>query len=329
MKAIVLKEFGDPDQLVLSEIPTPEVQPGHVLVRVAASSVNPVDTKIRRGMLSAIAPEAPTVLGCDLAGTVEAVGPGVSDFAFGDAIFACGTGVKGRSGALAELVSVHADFCALKPRNLSFAQAAALPLVGITAWEALFDRGNLQPGMTALIHAGTGGVGHIATQLAVAAGAQVFATISSPEKASLVSSWQAEPINYREETVDAYVASRTAGRGFDFVLDTVGGENVSRCLQAAAVRGTVVSISTRTSADLSPMHAKGLSLHVVFMLIQMLHSRETARHGEILRELADLAEKHKIVPLVDPTPFTLAQAAEAHAYLESGQAIGKVVLAGW
>jgi NADPH:quinone reductase len=328
MKAVVLPDFGGVENFSLQELPKPRVLPGHLLVKVEASSVNPVDTKIRKGMLAAIAPES-RVLGCDVAGIVEAVGEGVVDFQPGDAIYACGTGVKGRDGALAEFVNIEAVFAAPKPSNLSFAQAAALPLVGITAWEALFDRGELAAGSTVLIHAGTGGVGHIATQLAVAAGAKVFATISNEAKASLVREWHAEPINYREHSVAEYVEKYTAGKGFDFVLDTVGGENVAASLQAAAVRGTVASISTRTTADLSLMHQRGLSLHVVFMLIQMLYRRDEARHGEILRELGALVEKGKISPLLDDSQFSLAQAAEAHARLESGAALGKVVMVGW
>jgi NADPH:quinone reductase len=328
MKAIVLTAFGGPENLHLAELPDPDLKPGYLLVRVEASSVNPVDTKIRKGMLAAIAPEN-GALGCDVAGVVEAVGEGVQGFAVGDEIYACACGVKGRGGALAERVVLEAVLCARKPKNLTFAQAAALPLVGITAWESVFDRGQIQAGDLALIHAGTGGVGHIAAQLAVAAGAQVFATVSTEEKAAVVRKYEAEPVFYRSESVADYVARCTAGKGFHYILDTVGGENVALCLEAAAVRGTVVSISTRTTADLSPLHAKGLSLHVVFMLIQMLHDRDKARHGEILRELADLVDKGKVTPLVDPMPFTLAQAAEAHRYLESGQAVGKVVLSGW
>jgi NADPH2:quinone reductase len=331
MKAMVIREFGGPEVFELQEIPVPEIKPGHVLVKVEASSVNPVDTKIRKGLLAAIAPEAPTVLGCDLAGSVVAVGDGVLDFQIGDAIFACAAGVKGCGGALAEFALCDARLCAPKPATLDWAAAAALPLVSITAWEALFDRGQLKPGQRALIHAGTGGVGHIATQLAVSAGARVFATVSTQEKADIVRKWEAEPIFYKEKSVTEYVNACTGGTGFEFVLDTVGGENVATSFAAAAVSGTVVSISTRTTADLSPLHAKGLSLHVVFMLIPMLYNRgnERSRQGEILRELAALVDAGKVAPLLDSEKFSFTQAAAAHARLESGQAIGKVVLHGW
>lgn len=329
MRAIVLKEFGGPEVLVEKEVPKPEVQPGFVLVRVHASSVNPVDTKIRRGALAAIAPDAPTILGCDASGVVEAVGKGVTDFRPGDEVFGCVGGVKGCPGCLAEYVLADADLLAPKPKSLTFVQAATLPLVTITAWEGLMDRAQLRSGATVLVHGGAGGVGHVATQIAVAHGARVFATVSNEEKASIVRKFLAEPVFYRDRSVPEYVQEATGGTGFDFIFDTVGGENVGRCFEAAAVSGTVVSISTRTSCDLSPLHQKGLSLHVVFMLIPMLYRRGRKRHGEILRQMAALVDAGKVLPLIDPQSFTFSQAELAHRHLESGQAVGKVVLIGF
>ncbi len=329
MKAMILREFGGPEVLCETEIPRPGIRPGHLLVRVRASSVNPVDAKIRRGMLAAIAPDPPTVLGCDMAGVVEEVGEGVNDFAVGDEVYGCASGVKGCGGALAEWLVADAALVARKPQTLSFAEAAALPLVGITSWEGLFDRADLQTGRTALVHGGAGGVGHMAVQLAVSRGARVFATVSTSEKAALVRRCGAEPVFYREKSVQEYVDECTGGAGFDLVFDTVGGDNVAGSFAAAAVCGTVVSISTRTTADLSPLHAKGLSLHVVFMLIPMLFNLRRARHGEILRQIAALAEAGKLQPIIDPQQFSFREAAAAHAHLESGRAVGKIVLTGF
>ena len=331
MRAILYHESGGPEVLREESIPQPEIQPDEVLVKVMASSVNPVDTKIRSGMLAAIAPE-PAVLGCDVAGVVAAVGSAVRDFQLGDRVYGCAGGLKGRPGALAEYMACEAALLAPAPPELSWEEAAALPLVCITAWEGLVDRAGVCAGQRVLIHGGAGGVGHVAVQICKARGAEVWATVSSTEKAAVARSLGADGvIFYREEEVGTYVDRVTGGAGFDIVFDTVGGENVARCFQAARVSGTVVSISTRTTADLSPLHAKGLSLHVVFMLIPMLYRQPEgcARQGGILRKCNELVAAGQLRPLLDTERFAFSQAAAAHARLQSGAAMGKVVLTGF
>lgn len=292
--------------------------------------MNPVDTKIRSGMLAAMAPEAPCVLGCDMSGIVEETGEGVTTFSVGDEVYGSPGGVKGHPGALAEYMTADVRLIAAKPSNLTWEESAALPLVSITAWEGLLDRAKVRAGQRVLVHGGAGGVGHLALQLCVAQGAEVWATVSSPEKAAIARSLGATgTINYREQSVDDYVQKVTGGQGFDVVFDSVGGDNVARCFQAAAVSGTVVSISTRTTADLSPLHAKGLTLHVVFMIIPLLYNKGRERHGEILRELTLLVEGGKVKPICDARRFTFADAPAAHAWLQSGNATGKVVLTGF
>lgn len=329
MRAMTISGFGGPEVFQETSVPIPELKKGHVLVRVKASSVNPVDVKIRSGMLAAIAPDAPTILHGDIAGIVEKVGEGVTEFEEGDLVYGCPGGVKGCGGALAEFILADAACLALLPEKMDFATAASLPLVGITAWEGMYDRGNVSAGSTVLVHGGAGGVGNVAVQLAVAAGAKVFSTVSSAEKAAVVKSFGATPINYKTKSVADYVQTHTEGKGFDLVFDTVGGDNVANCFEAAAVSGTVVSISTRTTADLSPLHAKGLSLHVVFMLIPLLYKKGRERHGEILTELSALIESKKIKPLLDKNRFSFAEVGKAHALLESGSAVGKIVLTAW
>jgi NADPH2:quinone reductase len=330
MQAMVAREFGGPEVMELREIPRPVPGPGHVLVRVKASSVNPVDTKIRSGMLAAMAPDAPMVLGCDMSGVVEAIGEGVTEFSQGDEVYGAPGGVKGHPGALAEYMTADVRLLAPKPKDLTWEETAALPLVSITAWDGLLDRARVHAGQRVLVHGGAGGVGHIALQLCAAQGAEVWTTVSSAEKAEIARGLGATgTINYREQSVDDYVQHVTDGKGFDVVFDSVGGENVARCFQAAAVSGTVVSISTRTTADLSPLHAKGLTLHVVFMIIPLLYNKGRERHGEILREVAALVETGKVKPLCDARRFTFADAPAAHAWLQSGKAIGKVVLTGF
>jgi NADPH2:quinone reductase len=330
MRAMVLRDFGAPDVFGERMLPVPVPGPGEVLVRVRASSVNPVDGKIRSGMLRAIAPPDPVVLGCDVAGEVVACGAGVGTFRAGDAVYGCAGGVKGLPGALAEYMVADAALLAPKPAELDWEEAAALPLVTITAWEGLIDRAGVREGQRVLIHAGAGGVGHVALQLAAARGAQVWTTVSGARKAALAKSLaDVRTIDYRSGTVEEYVQSETGGEGFGIVMDTVGGENVGRSLAAAAVSGTVVSISTRTAVDLSPMHAKGLTLHVVFMLLNMLHGRGRERHGQILREAGQLVAAGKLRPLLDARRFGFGEVAAAHAYLESGAAEGKIVLTGF
>ncbi|MFJ7362530.1 zinc-dependent alcohol dehydrogenase family protein [Peribacillus frigoritolerans] len=327
MKAQIIQSFGDPSVFQLEEVSKPELKRGHVLIQVKASSVNPIDTKVRAGAVPAVAPEFPAVLHGDVAGLVSAVGEGVTEFKVGDEVFGCAGGFKGTGGALAEFMLADADLLAHKPKNLTMEEAAALPLVAITAWEALFNRAHLVPGQDILIHAATGGVGHIAIQLAKWKGATVYTTASSQEKLEIGKRLGADvTINYREESVHDYVQKYTDGKGFDFVFDTVGGENLDRSFEAAAVHGTVAAIAARSTHDLSPVHSKGLSLHVTFMLLKILNKDMHKQYGEILKKVAKVVEEDKLRPLVDPTMFTFDEVSKAHEYLESGKAIGKIVL---
>jgi NADPH:quinone reductase len=327
VKAQIIQSFGDPSVFERKEIPKPEVQPGQVLIQVKATSVNPIDTKVRGGAVPALSPELPAVLHGDVAGIVTEVGTGVTNFKPGDEVFGCAGGFKGTSGALAEFMLADAQLLAHKPKNLSMEEAAALPLVSITAWESLFTRGQLKAGQKILIHAATGGVGHVAIQLAKWAGAQVFATGSSKEKLDIATQLGADVgINYREESVQDYLQKYTDGKGFDIVFDTVGGENLDRSFEAAAINGTVLSIATRSTHDLSILHAKGLSLHVTFMLLKILDKDQRKLHGEILSKIAETVEEGKLRPLIDPTTFTFDEVSKAHQYMESQKAIGKIVL---
>ncbi|MFV3075171.1 zinc-dependent alcohol dehydrogenase family protein [Niveispirillum fermenti] len=325
MKAVQLRGFGGVENLALAEVPAPVAGPGQVLVKIAAASVNPVDTKIRRNG-PPIAPDLPGILGCDMAGTVVALGPGVTGFQVGDAVYGCVGGVKGLQGTYAEYVAADARLLAPAPAGLSPREAAALPLVTLTAWEGLVDRARVRPGDRVLIHGGAGGVGHVAIQIARQQGAHVTTTVSSDEKAAIVRGLGAdEVVNYRDEPVERYVARLTGGRGFDIVMDATGGSDIATSFAAARLNGQVVTIVAGYTADLSPMHGKGLSLHVVFMLLPMLHDHgfaiDRAHQGRVLRQ----ASGH-LRPLVDPTRFTLETVGQAHERLEGGKAVGKLVI---
>lgn len=274
-----------------------------------------------------IAPAFPAVLHGDVAGVVEAVGKNVSHFQPGDEVYACAGGVKGLGGALAEYMLADADLVAKKPQSLTMPEAAALPLVSITAWEGLIDRAKVRPGQTVLVDGGTGGVGHIGIQLAKWAGATVYATVSSSEKGAITRQLGADQIiNYREESVEEYVAQYTDGKGFDVVFDTIGNDHLQTAFTAAALNSTVVSLVSLSQQDLTLLHAKGLTLHLVFMLIPILHKIGCTYHSEILSKLTHLVDSGIVRPLIDSEPLRFADITAAHQRAESGQAIGKVVL---
>ena len=327
MKAMVINRFGGPEEFAPVEQAVPEVSPGHVLIRVSGSSVNPVDWKLRSGLIPALAPEMPAVLHGDVAGRIEAVGPGVDDLQPGDEVYACAGGFKGLGGALAEYMLADADLVAPKPATLSLKEAAVLPLVGITAWESLIDRARVEAGQRVLVHAGTGGVGHIGLQLAKCAGAIVYTTVSDERKAEQARSLGAdEVINYREHTVAEYVQQHTRGEGFDVVFDTVGDANLTGSFQAARAGGTVVTIAARSTQDLTTLHAKSITLHCVFMGLPLITGKGRVHHGDVLLRLARLVDNGRIKPLIDPQTFAFKDVGKAHQKLQDGRAMGKIAL---
>ena len=327
MKAQVIEQVGPANVFTLKEIEKPAAKAGEVVIAVKATSVNPIDTKVRSGAVAA-APALPAILHGDVAGIVVEVGEGVTAFQVGDEVYGCAGGFKSfTGGALAEFLAADARLLAKKPHNLTMEQAAALPLVTITAWEALFERGNLQQGESILIHGATGGVGHIAIQLAKWAGATVYTTVSSDEKAALAKQLGADHvIYYKEEAVADYVARYTDGEGFDIIFDTVGGANLDRSFEAAALGGRIVAIAARSTHDLSPLHSKGLTLHVVFMMLKLLKDELHANCGHILTEVTAIAEGGQLVPHIDARHFTFDEITQAHELMESGQAVGKIVV---
>jgi len=327
MKAMVINQFGGSHVFTATEVETPQVQAGHLVIKVAATSINTVDTMIRQmgTDLGALAPELPAILGMDFAGTVVAVGEGVTQFNQGDEVYGCAGGLGELPGALAEFILADANLVAHKPKNLSMVEAAALPLVGITAYEGL-QRANIGAQQKVLVHGGSGGVGHIALQLAKYFGAEVYATGGGDKQLALIEQLGATGINYKTETVGDYVAKHTSNAGFDLVFDSVGGANMANSFEAAALNGQVASTVSMVEMDLSTAHFKGLSLHVVFMLIPMLHKFRRAEHGQILSQLAELVEQGALRPVVDDNQFSLEQVGLAHERLASGQAMGKVVV---
>ncbi|SFT83374.1 NADPH2:quinone reductase [Pseudovibrio denitrificans] len=326
MKAMILNGLGTSDVFELAELEKPRATAGHVVVKVCATSVNPLDTMLRSTETPWSA-NLPQVLHGDVAGIVEEVGEGVTRFNVGDRVYGCAGGVAGINGALSEYMLVDADLMAHKPKSLTMRQAAALPLVSITAWEALVQKLKVSTDDKVLVHGATGGVGHIAVQLAKALGADVTTTSLAKNLAAAEKLGADHVVNAEATSVAEYVAQRTGGAGFDAVFDTIAGEHIQKSFEAARINGAVATILP--IADVLQVALKGLSFHSVLMLIPMVTGKNRRVHGEILEQIAKLVDEGKITPLLDETEFSVLDVAKAHDRLQSGEALGKVVMSGF
>jgi NADPH2:quinone reductase len=328
MKAIVISKFGSEDEFQEVDHPRPKPGASEVLIRVAATSVNPLDFKLRRGDFPDFAPSFPAILHSDVAGIVEEVGSQVTRFKAGDRVYGCAGGVRGRQGALAEYMLADHNLIALAPRTLSLADAATLPLVAITAWEGIVDAARIQAGESVLIHGGTGGVGHVALQLAIAAGARVCVTVGSQGKEEIARALGADAVvNYKKDNLAEATHEFTGGLGFDCVFDTVGGSVLEQSFELAGLRGRVLSILSVGSFNLTPTFQKALSFHAVNMSLPMATGLGTARHHEILNHIAAHVDSRQLKPLIHSRRFKMSEAAEAHQLAESGEAVGKISIA--
>ena len=323
MEAYIVEEPGG--NFRKTDLQRPTLRPNHVLVRIKASGVNPLDTKIRAGKAVHAKQSLPAVLGLDMAGIIEEVGPDVTAFKRGDEVFGMVGGVGGLQGTLAEFIAADVNLLAPKPSKLSMRQAAALPLVAITAWEGLVDRAKVCAGQTVLVHAGAGGVGHVAIQLARAYGARVFTTVSV-EKKQIVEGFGATPIDYRSCSVDEYVAEMTGGKGFDIVLDTVGGATLdSSFIAVKRYTGHVVSCLGWGNHSLAPLSFRGATYSGVFTLYPLITGNGRAHHGKILAQAAALAEAGTLTPFLNQKCFSMADLNAAYTIVEAGS-LGKVVV---
>ncbi|HWI12142.1 MAG TPA: NADP-dependent oxidoreductase [Burkholderiaceae bacterium] len=330
MKAALIDRYGSNDLVRVAEIAVPEIGAMDLLVQVHAASVNPLDAKTRDGKLKLLLKyRFPLVLGNDLSGVVVDVGERVTRFKKGDAVYARLD--KSRIGAFAEFAVVREGAAAPKPSNVTFEEAASLPLVALTAWQALVELGRLGVGQRALIHAGSGGVGSVAIQLAHHLGATVFTTVGQ-RNLELVKRLGADvPIDYVSKRFE------DVARDCDVVLDSAGGDTLVRCFECVKPGGVVVSIGGTPSAAFA--RSWGLNEFIVLAIRFMSRKamaaarRRNARYeylfmradGEQLREITRLVESGAIKPLVERV-FPLEQVRDALAYSESGRATGKVVI---
>jgi len=330
MRAIVMTSAGEPDVLKLQEISKPAIEnEREVLVKLKAAGINPIDTKLRqRGTF--YPDKNPQVLGCDGAGVVEEVGAGVSKFQAGDEVYFCLGGMGGPKGNYAEYAVVDERFIAKKPQSLSFAEAAAAPLVLITAWESLYDRARLQAGQKVLIQAGAGGVGHVAIQLAKLQGAEVLTTVGTSDKADFVRGLGADvTVLYKEVDFVKATLDWTNGEGVDVGFDTVGGEVFYKTVPAVKIYGDLVTILEIESqyGNLKEARMRNLRLTQEIMLTPMLKNMVDALQDQakILQQCARLIDEGKLKINVSKM-FALEDAAQAHKLLETGSMTGKIVL---
>ncbi|WP_394841897.1 NADP-dependent oxidoreductase [Pendulispora brunnea] len=330
MKAFAIDRYGGPEMLSLRDLPEPEPGPGDLLVEIRAASVNPVDFKIRSGGVKVLVKDRfPLVLGSDVSGVVMRVGPGVTRFAPGDEVFARLR--KDRIGGFAERVLVDEAFAVRKPAKLTHAEAASIPLVGLTAYQALIEIAKLEKGQRVLIHAGSGGVGTFAIQLARHLGATVATTASSRNRALVEGLGASEVVDYKTQRFEEVVAP------CDVVFDTQGGETLERSFRIVKEGGAVVTVGGKPDAKF----AKAWGLNPVIVLALGFLMRKVTRlarerratfeylfmrpDAEQLARIAALLDDGVIRPVVDRT-FPFAQTKEALAYVESGRAVGKVVV---
>lgn len=328
MKHSMLAAIAESAQspLAISETDRPVPGKGQVLVKVHAAGVNPLDTKIAAGAGAHARQALPAVLGLDLAGTVVELGEAVEGFTVGQEVFGMPGGIGGAQGTMAEYIAVDARLIAAKPHTLNMREAAALPLVFITAWEGLVDRANVRAGQRVLIHGGAGGVGQVAVQLAKARGADVYAT-GSAGSLDFIRSLGATAIDYQAQSVEDYVEHYTTGEGFDIVYDTVGGSTLDASFKAVkAYTGHVLSCLGWGQHSLAPLSFKSATYSGVFTLAPLLTGKGREHHGAILREAAALANAGQLTIRVDQQHFALPDVNEAFRQVAEGRGKGKTVI---
>ncbi len=330
MKAAYYEAPGPPEVLKYGEVPSPTPRAGEILVRVAASALNPIDTYIRAGMVKMPLPPSPIIPDADFAGTVKALGPGVTAFKPGDRVWGSNQGLLGRQGTCAEEICVEAKWAYPTPAGVPDAEAAAAALVGITAHLGLFRCARLQAGETVFVNGGTGGVGAMVVQMAKAVGAKVITTVGSAEKAEICKSWGADCVlNYKTDDVPAAIRDFTSKQGVNVWYETQREPNFVQTVESLAKRGRMVIIAGRQAQPtfpVGPFYVKDCSLFGYAMF------NATPEEQRVCAEDINrwLAAKKLRVPI--GRTFKFAEAAAAHRFLEentlnkAGTLLGKVVL---
>ncbi|MFZ7959277.1 NADP-dependent oxidoreductase [Bacillus cereus] len=329
MKAMIIDRYGKVP-MRMAEVPTPEINEYEVLAEIHAASINPIDFKIRDGKVKMLLKyEMPLILGNDFSGVITKVGSKVTCFKVGDEIYARPR--KNKIGTFAEYIAIHEDDIALKPKNLSFEEAASIPLVGLTSYQALHDIMQLQKGQKILIHAGSGGVGTFAIQLAKIMGA-IVTTTASEAGANLVTSLGAdEIINYKTEKFEDIL------KNYDAVFDTIGGATLEKSFNIIKRGGNIVSVSGMPNARFGKEFGSGFFKTLLFSLaskkLTALEKKHNAQYsflfmkpsGGQLRTIANYIEAGEIKPVIDRV-FPFEDAQKAMEYSEAGRAKGKIIV---
>ncbi|MEZ8106442.1 NADP-dependent oxidoreductase [Vibrio cortegadensis] len=306
MRAVRIHQYGGTETLKLENITKPKINDADILIAVRSAAINPVDWKIREGYLQAFIPyELPVTLGWDVAGIVVEVGSKVSEFNVGDEVFSRPN--IARDGSYADYIAVKADEAVLKSPKLSFSEAAALPLAGITAWQCLVDVANVQPGQRVLIHAGAGGVGHLAIQIAKAKGATVIATASAANQDLLINLGADQAVDYAKSSLKEQIEP------VDIVVDTMGGDVQKHSWELLKENGILVSVVDQPDEELAQAH----NARAAFVFIEP--------SSRILKELNSLVEADLLKPLIEHR-FTLETIVDAHLQSQSGRTRGKIVI---
>lgn len=328
MLAVFMPETGTAEVLTLAEVAEPAISDPHqIKVRLKAAGVNPIDTKLRKNGLF-FENALPAILGCDGAGEVVGVGSAVTRWVIGRKVWFCNGGLGSSQGNYTQFAILDERWVSAMPATIDFESAAAGPLVLITAWGALYDKAQLQSGQTVLIHAGVGGVGHVAIQLAKIRGARVIVTVGSPENARLAKELGAdEAINYREQDFVEAVNQMTNGKGADVVFEMLGPEVFERSVHCTAYCGMIVTILDFQGADLKEARLRNLRIAYELMLTPQLRPLAEARAHqiEILNQCGQWIDEGKLKLLVSQV-LPLQEVVQAHRQIESGRTVGKLVL---
>jgi len=328
MKAVLMTEAGAINHLQLTDLDEPEItHPTDVKIKIKAASINPIDTKIRKNG-SFFQQPLPIILGCDGAGEIISVGDEVTEFNIGDEVWFCHGGLGNEPGNYAEYTVIDSRWLALKPKNITFSEAAAIPLTLITAWNALFEKGHLQQGETALIHAGAGGVGYIAIQLAKIRGAKVITTVSSEEKANFCKALGADhTIIYSSAAIIDEVQRLTNNKGADLIIDTVGAEVFKQSISCTAYFGRLITLLDPGEQSLAEARMKNLLIGFELMLTPQLKQLNSKRDKQVetLKKCTTWIEQGMLNAHISNT-LTLDQIALGHEQIERGHTTGKIII---
>ena len=324
MQALEITETNG--NFILTDHVVTQPKSGQVLVKVIASGINPLDLKIRAGQAAHAKQPFPAVLGIDMAGEIISIGPDVSNFKVSDLVYGMTGGVAGQQGSLAQYQVADARLLAKAPTNISLLQAAAMPLVVITAWEGLVDRAKVAAGHKVLVQGGAGGVGHVVIQLAKAFGAEVFATAAAKD-ADYIRSLGAIYIDYQSTSVEQYLEELTDNEGFDIIYNTIGGVSLDQAFQSVkSYTGHVVSCLGWGTHSIAPLSFKAATYSGVFTLMPLLTGKSREHHGKMLSQASLLTEQGLLNVRLDPQQFDFGSIEQAYHKAASATNTGKVVV---